>query len=57
MDLNSILSWIFSTYVHMLDLFDIFEFDLSCVKSGIMMPMPRRIVLRVNEIIYSKLLA
>lgn len=41
----------------MLDLFDIFEFDLSCVKSGIMMPMPRRIVLRVNEIIYSKLLA
>lgn len=56
MDLNLILFWIFSIYVYMLDLFDIFEFDLLCVKSGIMMFMFRRIVLRVNEIIYLKLL-
>lgn len=51
-----ILSQIFSTYVHLLNLFDIFESVSPCVKSRVMRPMPRRIILRVNETIYSKLL-
>lgn len=38
-----ILSQIFSTSVHLLNLFDLFESVSPCVKSRIMIPMPRRI--------------
>lgn len=51
-----ILSQLFSTYVHLLNLFDIFESVSPCVKRRIMRSTPRRIILRVNETIYSKLL-
>ena len=47
MNLDSILSWIFSTYVHLLNLFDIFESIFPCVESEIVIPMPRRIVLNI----------